>query len=89
MLDFIIDGLIGGILAEILPKKIFSYGIPLLMAISGIAFGYIFSYVIYDLIIEPKSTIKIVVMGIISIFILGLSFGSFYLMAKAWKSRND
>lgn len=89
MFDFLINGLFDHILAGLLPKKLFSYTIPLLMAISGVAFGYIFGYIVYDLIIDPKNPIKIVVVGIMSLFILGLSFGSFYLMGRAWKSRNN
>ena len=89
MLDFLINGLIDGALASIISKKIFTYGIALLMAMSGIAFGYLFGYMAYDLIIEPKSIIEIVVIGIMSLFALGLLMGSFYLMKRAWKSRND
>ena len=59
------------------------------MAIAGTAFGIMFIYNIYDLIIDPKSMAKIIVISILSLFIFGLSFSSFFLMKRAWKSRHE
>jgi len=89
LFSFLIDGLFGWILAYILPKKVFTYSVPLLMAVAGFSFLYIFGYLVYDLILDPQSMLKIIVIGLISLFTLGLSFASFHLMNRAWKSRNE
>ena len=71
------------------PLNIASYITVPLMAMAGTAFGAMFVYTIYDLITDPKSMAKIIVMGLMSLMILGLSFSSFFLMKRAWESRND
>ena len=58
------------------------------MAIAGFSFLYIFAKVVYNLILDPQSMLTIIIIGIMSLFILGLSLGSFHLMNRAWKSRN-
>ncbi|UFS63350.1 hypothetical protein LOH54_04275 [Sulfurimonas sp. HSL-3221] len=89
MLDFLIEELIGQTLAELIPRKLVIYIIALLMAVAAMTFGYLSGHIVYDLIVEPKSIVKVVIMGIGALLISGLSIGSLYLMSSAWRSRND
>ncbi|WP_345970999.1 hypothetical protein WCX72_04020 [Sulfurimonas sp. HSL1-6] len=88
MIDFLIEELIGQTLAALIPRKVFTYLIVLLMAVAAVTFGYLSGHIVYDLIMEPKSIVRVIVMGIGALLISGLSIGSFYLMGSAWRSRN-
>jgi uncharacterized membrane protein HdeD (DUF308 family) len=76
------DFLIGALIGPLVSYKISNLLGSGLMAIAGIFFGY---YSVYLLVAKPFNSITI----FLFILMLFLSIGSFYLMLKVWKSRNE
>lgn len=88
----VLYGLIGFLIYEFvpIPNKFFKSGkyiVIVLLGIAGILFAGYFVYGVYGLITEPKNMVENSIFGAVLILIILISFGSFYLFHKAWKSR--
>ena len=88
MIESILAAIFGDLTKDFISRKMYFSFIALLMGIASLAFGYMFYNVVFDLITNPQSTAKVIIIGTMSLLILGLVYYCFRLMKRAWSSRN-